>query len=258
MVKTSKLFIINAIYFSHARFQKMWAIGKRTTGVAKRLFSKMDSDSLLQFSQCYVQKVTENIELWCVYLTLSALLTISTTTTSTVSTTTTTTSTVSITTTTTTNCPNLTCSIIPSVLNLSSTNQAEQLNISCSSSLVNMTVFQGVQRNRNETFAQQYQSFMNSTVNQTFTQTSSALIFQWFMIPNMVINITSFPHLTRAAYFYTPTRSTRNDTWTISAQSICGTSVVYSGTFWVADHFSTYEKNIFSFCLSYTMGDRVY
>ena len=126
-----------------------------------------------------------------------------------------------------------TCSLFPSVQNPSPNYQAEQLNLTCSQTLVNMTITTIVQRNNNETFAQQYQTFWNQSTNMTYSVTPSAIIFQWFSWNHMYIVWNSFPHFIRTEYYYTPglTRVTSSDTWTMTATTICGESLVYSGTF---------------------------
>lgn len=96
-----------------------------------------------------------------------------------------------------------------------------------------MTLTIIVQRNYNETHAQQYQTFWNHSTNMTYTVTPSEITYQWFSWFHMYIVANSFPHFVRVEYYYTPgfTRVTSNDTWLLSATTICNETKTYSGTF---------------------------
>ncbi|CAF4832974.1 unnamed protein product, partial [Rotaria socialis] len=133
----------------------------------------------------------------------------------------------------TTVCQHIACTAFPSVLNPSSNYQVEHLDFNCSQSLINMTIIQVVQRGRNETNAQQYQTFWNSSTNMTFVQTLTEIIYIWYSLPGMYIVEASFPHFVEAQFYYTSgsTRVTSNDTWQIWAQSSCRELIYLSGTF---------------------------
>ncbi|CAF1472300.1 unnamed protein product [Rotaria magnacalcarata] len=133
----------------------------------------------------------------------------------------------------TTVCPHITCTTFSSVLNPSSNYQVEHLDFNCSQSLINMTILQVVQRGHNETNAQQYQTFWNSSTNMTFVQTLTEIIYTWYSLPGMYIVEASFPHFVEAQFYYTSgsTRVTSNDTWQIWAQSSCREFIYLYGTF---------------------------
>ena len=96
-----------------------------------------------------------------------------------------------------------------------------------------MTITQKVQRNYNETHANQVQTFWNSSTNMTYAVNPSQIIYQWFTLPGMHIVQNSFPHFINVQFYYTPgsTRVTSNDTWAMSATAICGEQLSFSGTF---------------------------
>ena len=134
---------------------------------------------------------------------------------------------------TTTVCPSIVCSTAVWIQNPSSNYQVEQLNITCSPTLVNMSIVQTIQRTSNETHAQQYQTFWNGSTNMTYLQTSTQLTYFWNSIPGMHIVKESFPNFVEAQFFYTPgsVRNTSGDTWQMWLQSICGEIRYFSGTY---------------------------
>ena len=125
------------------------------------------------------------------------------------------------------------CTLVPSVRNSSLNYQVEKINISCSQTLMSMTIIQVVQRVYNETPAQHYQSFWNSSINITFVQNPSEIIYTWFSLPDMVIVRESFPNFIEAQFYYTSgsTRVTGNDVWLMSARTICEEQLYFTGTF---------------------------
>lgn len=111
--------------------------------------------------------------------------------------------------------------------------QVEQLNFTCSHTLINMTIIQIVQRTFNETFASQYQTFWNQSTNMTYIETPTQLIYFWYSLPGMDIVKESFPHFIEAQYYYTSgsVRNTTADTWQIWLEFINGITLYYNGTF---------------------------
>lgn len=134
---------------------------------------------------------------------------------------------------TTTVCPSIVCSTAVWIQNPSSNYQVEQLNITCSPTLVNMSIIQTIQRTSNETHAQQYQTFWNGSTNMTYSQTPTQLTYFWNSIPGMHIVKESFPNFVETQFFYTPgsVRNTSGDTWQMWLQSICGEIRYFSGTY---------------------------
>ena len=130
-------------------------------------------------------------------------------------------------------CPHITCTAIPSVQNPSLNYQVERLDFNCSQTLSNLTITQYVQRTHNETHAQQYQTFWNSSTNMTYIETPTQIIYVWYSLPGMHIVKESFPHFIEAQFFYTTgaTRIPSSDTWQIWLQSICGDLLYLAGTF---------------------------
>lgn len=141
------------------------------------------------------------------------------------------------------------CTLSPSVQNPSTNYQVEMLNITCSQTLTNMTITQIVQRNYNETHAQQYQTFWNASTNMTYVVNPSQIIYRWFTLPGMHIVQNSFPHFIDVQFFYTPgsTRVTSNDTWAMSATTICGEQLSFSGTYWIISVFIIKSEMIQTF-----------
>ncbi|CAF1283442.1 unnamed protein product [Rotaria sp. Silwood1] len=92
---------------------------------------------------------------------------------------------------------------------------------------------QVVQRNFNETHAQQYQTFWNYSTNMTHFESPTQLIYVWYSLPGMHIVKESFPHFIEAQFYYTTgsPRVPSNDTWQIHLQSICGEFLYLFGTF---------------------------
>jgi hypothetical protein len=130
-------------------------------------------------------------------------------------------------------CPYLTCSAIPSVQNPSSNYQVEHLSLTCSQSLSNLNITQIVQRTYNEIHAQQYQTFWKDATNMTYIETPTQIIYSWYSLPGMHVDKNGFPYFIETQFYYTngSVRITHHDTWQVSLQSICGTSLYLSGTF---------------------------
>lgn len=125
------------------------------------------------------------------------------------------------------------CLISTAVRNPTSNYQVEQLNITCTQTLINMTIVQIIQRTSNETFAQQYQTFWNQSTNMTYTETPTQLTYLYYSMPGMYIVKESFPHFVEAQFFYTPgsVRNTSGDTWQISLEYINGERRYFTGIF---------------------------
>lgn len=123
--------------------------------------------------------------------------------------------------------------MVPSVQNPSIGYQVEQLHITCSQTLVNMTIIQTIQRSFFETYAQQYQSFLNGSVSVSYSQSPTQLTYAWNSLPGTLTLKGRFPHFIQAEYFYIPgsVRNTGSDTWEIWLQTICGEMRYYSGIF---------------------------
>jgi hypothetical protein len=127
-------------------------------------------------------------------------------------------------TTTTTAYPYIVCSATASVQNPSTNYQVEHMDLNCSQSLSNMTIILTVQRTFNETYAQQYQTFWNSSTTMIYLTTSTELIYYWDSLPDMLIVQGSFPNFMKAQFYYTfgSTRNASGDTWEIWFESIYG------------------------------------
>lgn len=119
------------------------------------------------------------------------------------------------------------------VSNPSTNYQVEQLNLTCTQTLINMTIIFIIQRAYNETHAQQYQTFWNQSTNMTYTTTPTQLTYLWYSLPGMEIGKESFPHFVEAQYFYTSgsVRNTSGDTWQMWLKSIQGGTLYLDGTF---------------------------
>ncbi|CAF1379657.1 unnamed protein product [Rotaria magnacalcarata] len=130
-------------------------------------------------------------------------------------------------------CPRITCSAFSSVQNPSLNYQVEHLDLNCSESLSNMSIIQVVQRNYNETPAQQYETFWNSSTNMGYVQNPAQIIYTWSSVPGMLIAAASFPNFVEAQYYYTSgaARLTSSDTWLIFIQSICGDTMYLFGSY---------------------------
>ncbi|CAF3728734.1 unnamed protein product [Rotaria socialis] len=130
-------------------------------------------------------------------------------------------------------CPRITCSAFSSVQNPSPNYQVEHLDFNCSESLSNMTIIQVVQRNYNETPAQQYQTFWNYSTNMGYVQNPTQIIYTWSSVPGMIIAAASFPNFVEAKYYYTSgaARLTSSDTWQIFIQSICADTMYLFGNY---------------------------
>ncbi|CAF1428735.1 unnamed protein product [Adineta ricciae] len=111
--------------------------------------------------------------------------------------------------------------------------QVEQFNINCSQILMNMTITITIVRNYNETYAQQYQTYWNSSTDMTHVQKPFNLTYHWFSISNMYITRETFPNFIEAQFYYSSNsiRVTNNGTWEMSAQTISGELLHFRGTF---------------------------
>jgi hypothetical protein len=96
-----------------------------------------------------------------------------------------------------------------------------------------MTTILTVQRTFNETYAQQYQNFLNSLTIMTYVTTPTELIYYWDSLPGILIFLGSFGILIGAQFYYTPgsTRNTSGDTWEIWLESTYGQTLHLYGTF---------------------------
>ncbi|CAF2079610.1 unnamed protein product [Rotaria magnacalcarata] len=96
-----------------------------------------------------------------------------------------------------------------------------------------MSIIQVVQRNYNETPAQQYETFWNSSTNMGYVQNPAQIIYTWSSVPGMLIAAASFPNFVEAQYYYTSgaARLTSSDTWLIFIQSICGDTMYLFGSY---------------------------
>lgn len=130
-------------------------------------------------------------------------------------------------------CARISCNANSSILNPSPNYQVEHLDFNCDQTLSNMTIIQVVQRQFNETHAQQYQTFWNQSTNMTYSQTATEIKYTWYSLPGMLIVAASFPHFVEAQFYYTTgsVRATSNDTWQIWLESICGEQKYISGTY---------------------------
>jgi hypothetical protein len=151
-----------------------------------------------------------------------------------VTTTTTLTPTATSTTNSTTSCSNFNCSIVPSFFHPFPGYQYERLTFNCTSSFSNFTLVHVVQRLNNETYSDQYDIFWAGRSNKTFVQSPSALTFIWRSLPGTTVQVANFPLYTEIQFYYNTNgsmRYTRNDTWTVSVQSLDGNQASCSGTF---------------------------
>ncbi|CAF1017375.1 unnamed protein product [Adineta steineri] len=131
-------------------------------------------------------------------------------------------------------CPIVSCFIIPSVQNPAANYQLESLDFSCSSSLSDFFLIQMVQRNYNETYAQQYQTFWSGVTTMSVVQNTSNIIFTWYSLLGQIVDIHGFPYHTEGQFYHEAdgsARNTTNDTWFMTVQSTCGSIATYSGTF---------------------------
>ena len=96
-----------------------------------------------------------------------------------------------------------------------------------------MTIIVIVQRNYNETYGNQHETFWNFSTNTTYIQNPSDITFKWFSLPHRDIVRESFPHFVDAQFYHgsNSTRVTSHDTWEMSAQTICRERLYFRGTF---------------------------
>ena len=103
----------------------------------------------------------------------------------------------------------------------------EQVNITCTQTLSNITASIIVQKTTGATFGNQYHTFWSGTINQSYTSTSSQIIYSWTIIPGQNISSSAFPAFIEAQFQLTGLNQTvASDTYTVITQSACNGQIL--------------------------------
>lgn len=135
---------------------------------------------------------------------------------------------------TTTNCPINVCFCTTSYTMIASGFYGtERVDLNCTQTLSNLTGLITVQKTVSASYANQFHTFWSGTITQSFTNTSTQILYSWKIVSGQTISSSGFPYYIEAQYQLQGINQTvANDTYSITTQSSCnGQLVTCSGHF---------------------------
>jgi hypothetical protein len=108
----------------------------------------------------------------------------------------------------------------------------EEVTVSCSVNLINITIIITVQKTVNATYSGAFSTFWGGTVSQAYVDNGTQIIYTWTSISGQIIQCSGSPYTAQAQFtLHGISQTTSADIYTVQATTVSGVTSTTSGHF---------------------------